>query len=234
VNSGGAELLDRLFRGAVGRAPTEDEASRLRRAADDIFPDLPPTLRDALGALAAQTESGAALGDDASWAWLVDFVADAIPGGEITWEGPQRRFALPGLPLLLMIDEGASRAWRVGLPPEPRRLRPDRCRGNVGRLMLAEAPSLERLFEACEVHCVAGCCSTDAFDVSSAHIRWWLDEAGKAAGEAARRELEATLAELEGAREAPIVSYRLNVVWPPGEGERYLRRWHGALVEALG
>lgn len=222
-------VLERLFRASTKRAPTDEEAGRLREAADAIFPDLPLALLDALEAFAAQREAGAPLGEAGSWVWLLDLITAALPGSEMVHEGLRRQLVVPGLPLSLTVGEGASAAWRVAGAPSPQRLTSE----EGWRLKLSLDPGLEALVKACEVHCVAGCCGTSAFDVSSAAMRPWLNEAGRDASEAARRELAATLAELAGKREDNIVSYRFNAVWSTGQCEDYLRRWHEALVEAL-
>lgn len=223
------DVLERIFRASTNRAPTDEEASALREAAGAIFPELPPALLDALEALAAQREAGALLGEGASWGWLLDFVTTALPGSEMVHEGLRRQLVVPGLPLSLTVGEGASAAWRVGAAPTPKRLTSE----EGWRLKLSLDPCLEALVTACEVHCVAGCCGTGAFDVNRASMRRWLAEAGRDAGEAARHELEATLAELSGKREEQVVSYRFNAVWPAGQCEDYLRTWYEALIEAL-
>jgi hypothetical protein len=224
-------LLDGLFRASAKRAPTEAEVHDLLRLEYLFRDEVPAPLRDALDALASQREARGPFAEAAEWCLFVDDLSAGLPGSGTNLEWPKRRVALtlPGLPLVLTLGGGAAPGWRVG--PAPVRLRPDE-RGE-DRLSLLIAPSLDALVSACEIPCVAGCCGLGAFVVNSTVISAWLGRAGRGAGEAARIELEAALAELADAPDDAIVSYRMNAYWGATNCEAYLREWHDALVEAL-
>jgi len=101
-----------------------------------------------------------------------------------------------------------------------------------GELVLEVRPALEPVIAACEVHCVAGCCGLDAFEVATSHVAAWVQEAGFDAARAARRELDVVLDELAAAGDVRVTAMRLNAWWQTArECEAYFRRFAECLDE---
>jgi hypothetical protein len=106
----------------------------------------------------------------------------------------------------------------------------------VRRFQLKLPEPLLGLAYACQVHCVAGCCGTAAFEPDARHMLPWVREHGPARAEQALGQL----ADLMGAVARHTGKVRshwrdgFNDGWAsPRECLDYLSTWRGAILEAL-
>lgn len=193
--------------------------------------ELPAVYHEALGALLDQRNVSIDLTpEDAAWSWQLQTLAAILPGAEVTWHGVSMKLTLARHEMPLIVDHADRARVRVGHEVERRLVE---ARG--GELALEVRPALEPLIAACEVHCVAGCCGLDAFEVATSHVAAWVKDAGIDAARAARRELEVVIEELAAASETPVQSSRLNASWRNAqECEAYLRGFARCLDEVRG
>lgn len=220
-------LVGRLLATIAGRAPTDAEESTMR----STLSELPPVYHEALGALLDQRNICLDLTrEDASWSWQLQTLASILPGAAVTWHGVSMKLALPRLAMPLIVDHADRARVRVGLEVERRVVEV-----RAGELALEVRQALEPLIAACEIHCVAGCCGLDAFEVATSHVAAWVKDAGIDAARAARRELAIVIDELAAMGETPVTSARLNAMWKhAGECEAYFRGFARCLDEVKG
>ena len=98
------------------------------------------------------------------------------------------------------------------------------------------SPLIE-LIHACEVHCVAGCCGRDAFDIDAKHMTAWIRKrkAGIHEAKAALFQLERLIKLVKERTEDSISSDMddFNAWWQPSQCIEYLEIWRQQLVLAL-
>lgn len=102
-------------------------------------------------------------------------------------------------------------------------------------LMLDIPQPLASLLHACEVHCVAACCGTDAFDVSAVHMIPWIQQRGADAAQEAIAQLDflITLA-VNSLSRLCSDEYGLGTDWSSAECVAYLESWRAEILRALG
>ncbi len=220
-----------MFVVAVGREPDVDEAADLDALCTQMTVGIPPVYAAALDALAVGVPACAPIDpSEASWDWTLYEVANALPGSVAAVVDDGLSLTLVPDGVTLTVRARPTPEWRVArrVAPSAAVLVPE----TEGRLRLEVPASLEGLVAACEVHCVAGCCGTGAFQVDAGTMAPWIARYGVAVARAAVTDLDAILAEVERAS-VPIVSRRFNAVWPPGQCAEWLRRWRSQLSDAL-
>lgn len=93
---------------------------------------------------------------------------------------------------------------------------------------------LAELVHACEVHCVAGCCGADAFDVSVEHMVPWMRGQDEGAARQALPQLDflLTLA-INSLQDLSSRENDFNMRWTPADCVAYLNTWRAEMVRAL-
>ena len=89
---------------------------------------------------------------------------------------------------------------------------------------------LLKLMESCETFCIAGCCGTDAFDVSEKQINEWVKTVGVEQTDLASKQLNALIEEVT-LRDTKVTSDRFNACWSALECVGWLNQWRIALDE---
>ncbi|UJR80230.1 DUF6331 family protein [Sandaracinus amylolyticus] len=222
--------LEGLFFSAVRRVPDELERDRLDEIAALVELDESGAIARGLEALVAGVDAeGEADDRTSSWAWLLREIATHVAGTQHVGGEREETLRIDRTGRSLRLDFAANR-WSTGTLAERAR--------TVWLVDHPEGHALELdedargLLRACEVHCVAGCCGIDAFEIAPVHMRAWIDEVGR---ERAKRLAQAL-------RDAVVATERLIHVRSEdlnarfiriGECARHLARWAAALDAAL-
>lgn len=93
------------------------------------------------------------------------------------------------------------------------------------RMRVSHTASVLALFGSCETNCVAGCCSTSAFDPSRERVQSWVRSVGGPIAEDARRSLEALVSACDALPHDEVVCRRVNAVFSSERATAYWRMW---------
>ena len=97
--------------------------------------------------------------------------------------------------------------------------------------LVVKQPLLE-LMEFCETYCVAGCCGTDAFEITPELIRTWISRKDRGQALIAGAQLRDLIDHVKGCGQT-VTSDRFNAHWEPAACANWLGHWDAAMVEAL-
>ena len=105
----------------------------------------------------------------------------------------------------------------------------------IAEFLTLELPEpFASLIHRCEAHCVAGCCGTDAFDVSAALMVPWMRERGRDAAREALAQLDFLITIATNSLQDVFSDQNgFATGWRPRDCVQYLGTWRAEIVASL-